>query len=273
MGNKLCEKTTAMPNERKEGANFTGIALQRGTYAPVEVKQFLTKIEAMQHERYGLGIPWAEEPHPDLGIAVTDEDRLAMQMLLEELRVNAHGHALTPHGWALKIFGVESGNGGNAAGTNVRATIEACNRDIFGAYGASFETMGDAKFGSFALGSIHNNHYENAVEGDGGIITEALTLGNDGWSPLQRLRDLNYPGARIGDLYIRNIPTKDAANDVKVMIDGIRYKAIRATKQTEDYMLERLNSMTNPEEWQDPVEETSFDRDRAEKQNEEKDAA
>ncbi|GGB64176.1 hypothetical protein GCM10011607_26180 [Shewanella inventionis] len=23
MGNRLCEKTTAMPNERKEGANFT----------------------------------------------------------------------------------------------------------------------------------------------------------------------------------------------------------------------------------------------------------
>lgn len=214
----------------QEGANYAGFPTQRSVYGPWKMRNFLTVILGIKHERWGLGTPYATEPED----GASPEERDVVFEMLEEYRANERGAFLLPHGWAVKILGAESGQ----IGTDIDQTMEANARDVFGGFGASFQSMGDAKFGSFALAKVHDKHFSNAIERDGAIIAETLTMGNDGWSPVDRLVRRNYPNALLPKIIGRNFPTGDAVELIKAITDGIQKQAIPRADNIAQFILE-----------------------------------
>ena len=211
--------------------NFFGFGTYRLAYGPWFLRGFLRTIAASKHDKFGLGTLIAKQPQQ-----LNPEDVTKMAEMMYEYRADERGYFSLPYGWDLAILGTLQ-NGGQI-GTDVESFIESCHRDVFGAFGASFQTMGDAKFGSFALADVHQNQFDNIISQDAGDIATVLAKGVDGWSFAERLRQANYPDALPCTIHPRNFPTKDYTARAKALTEAVRYGAVRGGFHIEKAILE-----------------------------------
>ncbi|NJO18050.1 MAG: hypothetical protein HC877_20670 [Thioploca sp.] len=164
--------------------------------------------------------------------------------MLTEYRANERGFFNLPHGWDIGILGQNS----QLMGTNIVQEIETSIRDIFGAFGASFQTMGDAKFGSFALADVHDRNFGNIVIVDGMNIGKVLTIGSDGWSFASRLRDMNYPTALLPTCEPYNFPTENSIGRAQILSLAVSKNAIRPGTHVERAILEGFGIETRDDD-------------------------
>lgn len=92
----------------KEGGDMTGLSLLRSAYKPWYYKTQLEKIDAIQKERHGIGIPIIKLPP-----GFTPDDRIAADNLGRNLRTNERAHVTLPPNWDL-IFAKLEGQPVNA---------------------------------------------------------------------------------------------------------------------------------------------------------------
>src|SRR5882724_519882 len=92
----------------KEGGDMQGMSLLRSAYKPWHYKANLEKIDAIQKERHGIGIPIIKLP-----MNFTSKDRLLAEDLGRNLRTNERAHVVLPPGWEL-IFAKLEGHPVNA---------------------------------------------------------------------------------------------------------------------------------------------------------------
>lgn len=83
----------------KEGGNIEGISMLRPMYKHWFIKDTLYKIDAIQKERHGIGIPLIKLP------AIWDaKDKIAAEELGRNLRTNEKAHVTLPFGWDIAML-------------------------------------------------------------------------------------------------------------------------------------------------------------------------
>jgi hypothetical protein len=197
---------------QQEGANFVGVPPLRSAYGPWKLKIAFQTIEAIAHERSSVPIPMANMPdNPG------DEDVKAAMDILAEMRANPKSYALWPFGYKF-----EWATSGRDTTQNLAIAIERCNKDIAINVSAGFMLLGlTGKTGSFALGSTQQSQYHLGVVKHAKFISNRLTLGSDGWSPVERIVRMNYgPGVPIPRAIVKNLPTKNWNDVVPMLINA-----------------------------------------------------
>lgn len=92
----------------REAGNIEGISVLRSAYKHWYFKEQLYKIDAIQKERHGIGIPIIKLP-----IGYKDDDKKAAEELGRNIRTNERAHIVLPPGWDLFMLKLE-GNPVNA---------------------------------------------------------------------------------------------------------------------------------------------------------------
>lgn len=183
----------------QEGAYFPGNAPLRSGYGPWKTKLVYLVVEAIKHERQGVGTPAMKLP-PDAGDLEVD----AAEQILSEMRAHHKGYVIEPDGFAFRWE-----NGGDT--TNIGEAIERCNRDIAYNVGFGHMLLGiSGNKGSFALASTQDGQAQIGIEDHAAFFCGCVNHGLDGWSPVRRLVEANYGvGAPVPRLVARNLPTRD----------------------------------------------------------------
>jgi hypothetical protein len=125
----------------KEGANWFGRSLLRAAYQPWILKDRLLRVDAIRHERNGMGVPIIELPE-----RATDAQRLEAQKLANQYKIGMASGGALPFGMKLHLLGVE-GTVSNVL-DSIRYHDEAMARLML----QMFAQMGTQNVGSRALG-------------------------------------------------------------------------------------------------------------------------
>lgn len=78
----------------QEGGDMRGISLLRSAYQHYYYKSTLYKIDAIQKERHGIGVPYVKLP---LGFSA--DDKRVAEDLARNLRTNERAHIVAPENW------------------------------------------------------------------------------------------------------------------------------------------------------------------------------
>jgi len=82
----------------KEAGNIEGVSILRSAYKHWYYKDNLYKIDAIQKERHGIGIPVIQLP-----MGYGDQDRQLADQLGRNLRTNERAHVVLPPNWVLQF--------------------------------------------------------------------------------------------------------------------------------------------------------------------------
>jgi hypothetical protein len=149
-----------IPNERlakyvweQEGANYTGRAMIRSLYKNWMIKDRLLRVDALKHERNGMGVPWATGA-PGMGKA----DLQALNQAAQRLKAGDTSGAAGPAGSDMKLLGVQGALPDTIASINYHD--EAMSRRFL----MMFLQLGSTVHGSRALGSEFIDYFQLAQE-------------------------------------------------------------------------------------------------------------
>lgn len=197
---------------KQKAAYFAGLAQLRGAYGAWKAKIAFMTIDAIKHERRGVGTPILI-----LGEEATEEDIAAAQQCLQDMRTNSQGYAIFPNGYTLTWD-----TGSKTEGTDLQQAIVRCNVDIAHNVSAGFMMLGiNSATGSFALGATQQSQYHLSIEGHASFLSSIFTMGCDGWSPVRRILELNYGEVdELPTLVAKNLPTKPWSDIIKNMISA-----------------------------------------------------
>jgi hypothetical protein len=86
----------------KEAGNIEGISVLRSAYKHWYFKEQLYKIDAIQKERHGIGIPVIKLP-----LGFTDADKRLAEELGRNIRTNERAHIVLPPSWEIMMLKLE----------------------------------------------------------------------------------------------------------------------------------------------------------------------
>jgi hypothetical protein len=86
----------------KEGSNIEGISVLRSAYKHWYYKEQLYKIDAIQKERHGIGIPVIKLPE-----GYSESDKAVADDLGRNLRTNERAHVVLPPRWEIMMLKLE----------------------------------------------------------------------------------------------------------------------------------------------------------------------
>lgn len=129
---------------KKEGDNWEGISILRKSYKPWFMKQTLEKIDAIKHDKYGVGIAVMHVP---LGVNKDDPNYVDSIEALENIQAQEQSYIIEPEGYTFRI---ETGK--NGAGSDTIPSIKYHDEQIAKGALAQFINLGTTQFGSRSLG-------------------------------------------------------------------------------------------------------------------------
>jgi len=214
----------------QQGGDFSGFAVLRSAYGPFKCKLAFLAIDAIKHERRGVGTPILI-----LGEEVSDEDIDAAERTLEQMRTNAKGYAIFPNGWT---FTWDTGS--QTEGTDLNAAIARCDIAIAHNVSAGFSMLGvSTPSGSYGLSYTQKDQYHLSIVGHSRFFADGLVLGADGWSPVRRILEANYKQVdALPRLEAHNLPTKDRSVLIPQLINAANVGLITRDNPLEDYVRE-----------------------------------
>ena len=186
----------------QEGAYYPGNAILRPAYQPWKLKIAFLSIMGIKHERTGVGTPSLTLPDMD----PADADIEAAVKILSEMRAHEKGFLLLPNGYEFEWQGAGEGDT-----SNIEAAIAYCDSAILYNISAGFMNLGqnDNSGGSYALGITQQDAFHLFVEQQAAFLTDAINIGQDGQSFVERYVRLNYgPNVAVPRLKARNLPTR-----------------------------------------------------------------
>ncbi len=216
----------------QDGANYQGMAVLRSAYQPWKLKIALINIDAIKHERLGLGVPTLYMPED-----YSKEDIEAAETILAEMRANEKGYIILPNGYRFEWSGTTQNDG-----TNLNEAIERCNKDIAINVAAGFMLLGlTGQSGSYALGSTQQGQYHLAVENHAKFVAAAFNSGLDGRSIVEKIVRLNYgESVQVPRLEARNLPTRNWSEIAKTVFNGVQVGAITADDALEETLRDSM---------------------------------
>jgi len=159
------EKLLIFTNE-KEGDNFAGFSILRPVYGAWKIKNELIKIDAIKHERYGVGMPIGTAPE---GVRQDAQEFQDFESALEAIYSAEQGYLALPDGYKIEdVFGKTSG------GTDVLTSIKWLNEQIVASVLANFLSLGTSETGSRALGQSFMDFFLMAEQDLANYICEII---------------------------------------------------------------------------------------------------
>ncbi len=172
-------KLTKFVNE-KEGDNWEGVSILRAAYRHWYVKDSLYKIDAVAHEKHGLGVPKLVTPE-----GARDEDKEEAREIAREARANEEGFIEIPAGFEYEFMDMKQGGL-----RDPMKSISHHNRQIYVNVLAQFLDIGSqGSSGSFAASKDQSPFFIMSLEAMAKNI--AATINN---TIIKNIIDLNGLG-------------------------------------------------------------------------------
>jgi hypothetical protein len=121
----------------KEAGNIQGISALRSAYKHWFYKDNLLKIDAIQKERHGIGVPIIKLP-PNF----TDADRKLAEEMGRNLRTNERAHIILPPNWDIMFAKLEGQH------VDALASVNLHNQELWGNILGGFMNPGDKQQGA-----------------------------------------------------------------------------------------------------------------------------
>ncbi len=172
------EKLLIFVNEI-EGENWWGTSLLRAAYKNYDIKYKIELIDAVAHERQGLGVPFVKLPN-----GYTEADVTRAKAVLENLRASERGYLLEPDDMDVEFKDMK--------GLTLRdpsKTIAHHNRQITLSVLAQFLDLGSGSTGSRALSEDHTSLFLQSLEAVANNVADVINK-----YAIKELVDLNFEG-------------------------------------------------------------------------------
>ena len=150
----------------KEGDNWEGIPLLRRCYKPWFIKNTLEKVNAIKHERHGVGIPVMDIPE---NITQDSKEWQDVEDVLSSVQANEQAYVITPNGYTFRIEG-----GQGKEGTDALPSIKYYDEVIAKALIAMFMSLGSTDTGSRALGGEFLDIFRLSIQSFADYICEVI---------------------------------------------------------------------------------------------------
>jgi len=177
---------------QREGNNFEGISILRACYKHWFIKDGIYRIDAIAHERFGIGVPYAKAPEH-----YTPDDKDAALLLMKQYKAGEKAHFFIPPDWEFGIMGAD-----DSTRYNPMESIKHHDEMISRAVLASFLNFGTTGTGSRATADSLTDLYMNAL----GAIAEQIRQ-NIQDQIIEQLLEFNFNNAkatlRFADLETR----------------------------------------------------------------------
>jgi hypothetical protein len=214
------------------GANFAGFSILRSAYPYWMMKSAFLTLWAIKHERLAVPTPVATAPQD-----AAEEDEVAVEKALKEMRSNERGYIVFKNGWTFEWKGA---TGSDAS--NLELAIEICDTQIANNVSAGFMRLGlTGKSGSYALGATQQGQYHLSEVGHAKFYGAGWMHAPDGWSPIERIIRLNYGNdVALPILRARNLPTSNWIDRAPILINAINVGAVTRDAAVESALREAL---------------------------------
>lgn len=233
------EKLLVFTHE-KEGDNREGISVLRSAYKHWYIKDKLYRIDAISHERQGMGIPKAIEPEG----GATDKERDKVEEILRNLRTNEEAYQLLPKGWDLEIMDMGAGGSRDAI-----KSIEHHDNLIFKNTLSQFLDIGSESSGARAASIDQREMFVQAEE------SIARTISGTMQKLIKILVDLNFSGAKnYPKLTFGQIGQENVTQMGEVMKKLADANMLTPDPDMEQHVREQLRLPDLPEEIADDYE-------------------
>lgn len=187
---------------RQEGDNYEGRSLLRTAYKHWYIKDKLYRIDAVGHERQGLGVIEIITPK-----SAQDADKKKLRKLVRQLRANSESYIEHPEGWTVQFMDMNA-----KSLKDMEPSINHHDRQIMKNVLAQFLEIGSAgSSGTRNVSEDQSRLFELAVQN---VVKKiAYVLQN---TVVRALVDLNfndrdYPTLRVGKISDDNIPVLSEA--------------------------------------------------------------
>jgi phage gp29-like protein len=162
---------------KKKGDNYEGISLLRYCYRDWYMKKTLVKVNGINIERLGAGVPVVEFDE-----AVAEGEKERARNILRQLRANEESYLERPKGSIIEMLDMNS-----ASTKDGLPTIKYHDQEIAGSVLSSFMKLGSTETGSRAVGDVQYKPYllqeEALAQNIQSTLQEQL---------IKQLCDLNY---------------------------------------------------------------------------------
>jgi hypothetical protein len=163
----------------KEGDNWWGISKLRKAYKPWYIKSNLEKIDAIAHERQGLGLPSVK-----LGENASPEEIAKATTVLSAMSAHEEGYLIQPANMNVEFMDMK------ASGTKDAArAIGYHDRQILKAFLAQFINLGSDASGSRALSEDQTTLFLQSIEAIADGIKDVINKYG-----IKQLIDMNWDG-------------------------------------------------------------------------------
>lgn len=231
------EKLLIFTNEQ-EGANYEGISLLRSAYKHWYIKNQLYKIDAIKHDRWGVGIPVIGMPE-NMTEAKNPAAWTEAKSMGEGLRANERSYIIEPFGYTVRLLQM-----GSKTGTDVMPSVQHHNEQIAVNILAQFLTLGTTKSGSRALGDSFKNLFLMSLQ----AVAEYMENTANRYS-INPLVDYNFTTDRYPKLKASNIKEPDFTSMAEAVNKLMKVGALTTDEEMEAHIREvgKLPAKTKPE--------------------------
>jgi hypothetical protein len=189
----------------KEGGNWFGTSILRAIYREWKVKDRLIRVDAIKHERNGMGIPIAKAPENAM-----ERQIKSLQAAVDQIKAAETGGVTIPYGSEITLEGVR--------GTlpDTLASWQEHNQAISRRFLGMFADLGSTETGSRALGESFVDAFEIVQQS---VAEEFVDTFNA--YVIEDLIDLNYgEDEQVPKLAFRAEASKElAVADLKLLVD------------------------------------------------------
>tara|TARA_Y100000310_G_scaffold109452_1_gene107914 strand:+ start:5670 stop:7775 length:2106 start_codon:yes stop_codon:yes gene_type:complete len=220
----------------KEGDNWEGIPILRNSYKPWVIKDDLERINAIKHDRHGVGIPVMHVPANCVDGTPEFDDTVAV---LESIYAHEQSYVVEPEGYEFRVEGADN------AGTDILPDLRYYDEMIARSAMAMFLNLGTTQTGSRALGASFLEAFLTSVQAFADYITEIVTR-----FAIREYVGVNYATNEFPTMKVRRIQKIDP----KVLAELANAGLINADDNLEDAI--RVD-MYLPEKQEDDGEQES----------------
>jgi hypothetical protein len=241
-------KTVLIPNNKlliftneQEGNNWRGMSIFRTIYKNWKMKDTEIRIDAIRHERFGIGIPMVTLPEDG-----KEGDLAAAQEACETFRAHEKGYVIKPFDFGFEILDMKA-----QSTTNIIESIKYHDTEITSNILAQFLSLGKTDTGSRALGGSLQDTFYNSLQAVAKYITDIMNGGMEGRRLVKDIVDYNFSNVekypKVTCSKLSNMDYGALAVTLRTLADG---GIVKPTFALEKWISKEMN-LPEPEEAED----------------------
>ena len=217
----------------QEGNNFTGISILRSAYKHWFIKDGIYRVDAIAHERFGIGVPVMRAPE-----GYTEDDEDAARAMMKNYRAGEKAEIFEPPGWEFRIEGT-----GDSARYDPLPAIKHHDEMISRNVLAQFLNLGTTESGSRSLGESMTDLYMFSLRSVADLIVSTIKK-----QIINPLLALNFSGDHKASLRYADMDTRPPAEIATALKTFTDAQIIHPDEDLEDWARDIIDAPARMEE-------------------------